>query len=419
ESDEVRIKYASKYATTSNYWKYYIGQTKGLKRLDISDKKKATEEDFQKWVNADPTRIKKYSGVISEIKDAFEIQRKYNLFRQYYRETIIRGTDIIPFAFKFLSLYDALNPAKPNPEKVTKLKESFKEQSYAYFKDFNLETDKKVLTAMLEMFYKDVPADQHPLNLTEIQKKYKGDFSKFSEAVFSKSIFSNSIKLLAFLDKPDFKTLSNDLAFKLMNQFYEKFKEVNKISNDAYEKLLQGNRLFVAGLKEMNPDKKYYPNANSTMRLSYGKILDYYPSDAVYYNYFTTLDGIIEKEDPKNEDFIVPAKLKELYKAKDYGRYAEDGTVKTCFLTNNDITGGNSGSPVINGKGQLLGLAFDANWEAMSGDIAYEPELQRTVAVDIRYVLFIVEKYAGATNLINEMTLVDSRAIDSNTNQKK
>ena len=415
ESDEVRIKYASKYAQTSNYWKYYIGQTKGLKRLDVFDKKKNTEDAFQKWAVADPERNAKYGAVITELKNAFDIQRKYNLFRWYYRETIIKGTDIIPFAFKFLSLFDALNPEKPNPEKVLKLKESFKSQSIAYFKDFNLATDKKVFSAMLKLFYEDVPADQHPTNLTEIHKKYKGDFKKFADVVYNKSIFANSTKLLAFLDKPDYKTLSNDLAFKLMDELFEKFKDINKISNNAYEMQLKGNRLYVAGLKEMNPDKKYYPNANSTMRLSYGKVLDYYPSDAVSYNYFTTLDGIIQKEDPKNEDFIVPAKLKELYNLKDYGRYVEDGTIKACFLTNNDITGGNSGSPVINGKGQLLGLAFDGNWEAMSGDIAYEPELQRTIVVDIRYILFIIEKYAGATNLINEMSLVDNKIKDTGT----
>jgi hypothetical protein len=171
--------------------------------------------------------------------------------------------------------------------------------------------------------------------------------------------------------------------------------------------LERGNRLFVAGLREMQPDRKFYPNANSTMRLTYGKVLDYYPADAIHYNYFTTLTGVMEKEDPDNWEFVVPAKLKELYQKKDFGPYAMDnGQMPVAFLSTTDITGGNSGSPVINGKGELIGLAFDGNWEAMSGDIAFEPELQRTISVDIRYVLFIIDKYAGAKNIINELTIV-------------
>ena len=163
--------------------------------------------------------------------------------------------------------------------------------------------------------------------------------------------------------------------------------------------------LYVKGLREMNPNKKYYPNANSTMRLTYGNVLDYYPRDAVYYNYFTTLAGVMEKEDPNNDELIVPAKLRSLYEAKDFGDYGVDGEMPVCFITNNDITGGNSGSPVINGDGELIGLAFDGNWEAMSGDIAFEPELQRTISVDIRYVLWCIDKLAGAKHIVDEMTL--------------
>jgi hypothetical protein len=168
----------------------------------------------------------------------------------------------------------------------------------------------------------------------------------------------------------------------------------------------QNMRLFIAALREMNPDKKYFPDANSTMRFTYGTVEDYYPADAIHYDYVTNLAGVMEKEDPKNPEFVVPSKLKELFKAKDFGQYGKDGKMITCFLTTNDITGGNSGSPVINGNGELIGIAFDGNWEAMSGDIAFETELQRTINVDIRYVLFIIDKYAGAKNLINELTLV-------------
>jgi hypothetical protein len=180
----------------------------------------------------------------------------------------------------------------------------------------------------------------------------------------------------------------------------------NSIKNTE-EKINKGDRLFVAGLREMNPEKKFYPNANSTMRLTYGKVGDYYPADAVHYDFKTTLNGVMEKEDSTNDEFIVPKKLKELFLKKDFGRYGENGTIITCFITNNDITGGNSGSPVMNADGQLIGIAFDGNWEAMSGDIAYEPKLQRTINVDIRYVLFIIDKFANAQNIINEMKIIE------------
>jgi len=211
---------------------------------------------------------------------------------------------------------------------------------------------------------------------------------------------------MVFLEKPSLKTLQKDPAYVAYKAFADKYSEMDKATNEVTAKLAQGNRLFIAGLQEMNPEKKYAPDANSTMRFTYGTVQGYEPADGVYYDYFTTLDGVMEKEDPSNYEFVVPEKLKALYKAKDYGRYAEDGVLKTCFLTNHDITGGNSGSPVINGNGELIGIAFDGNWEAMSGDIAFETKYQRTISVDIRYVLFIIDKYAGAKNLINEMMIV-------------
>lgn len=190
-----------------------------------------------------------------------------------------------------------------------------------------------------------------------------------------------------------------------MNAFIDNNKKYNDQMTVYNEMLETGNRLFVAGIREMQPEKKFAPNANSTMRLTYGQILDYYPADAVHYDYYTTTKGILEKEDPTNWEFVVPEKLKELINKKDYGEYSENGIMPVAFLSNTDITGGNSGSPVINGNGELIGLAFDGNWEAMSGDIAFEPNLQRTISVDIRYVLFIIDKYAGAKNIINELVI--------------
>jgi hypothetical protein len=224
--------------------------------------------------------------------------------------------------------------------------------------------------------------------------------------IFAKSIFTDKAKIDKFMLKPSAKGIEGDISYQLIKAFFEAYNNIGKLMGPSNNKLAEGKRLFVAGLREMQTERTFYPDANQTMRLTYGKVSDYYPADAVHYNYYTTLDGIMEKEDPTSDEFKVPAKLKELYKNKDYGPYGENGVMKTDFLTDNDITGGNSGSPVINGKGQLIGLAFDGNWEAMSGNILFEPELQRTINMDIRYVLFIVDKFAGAHNLIEEMNIV-------------
>jgi len=406
-SPAVRIQYASKYQMTSNYWKYYIGQSKGLVHLKIYDAKKTIEDNFTTWVNSSKSNKEKYGEALTDIANAYTELTKYTKTRYYYTEGLLRGCEIIGFAGKFENLYNEYCKDKPDNDKITKAIATLKSTAARYFKDYNAPTDQKLFAAMLELFYSDISPENYPDIFNTISKKYKNDFTKFATDVFLKSMFADEKKTGAFITNPDKKQLENDPGFKIMLSVMKKYREVNAKITIANNTLSKGNRLYVAGLKAMNPDKKYYPNANSTMRLTYGKILDYYPADAVHYDYFTTLKGVIDKEDSTNEEFIVPAKLKQLYQNKDYGKYAENGEMKVCFLTNNDITGGNSGSPVINGDGQLIGLAFDGNWEAMTNNIVYNPELQRTICVDIRYVLFIIDKYAGATNLIKEMNIVD------------
>ena len=407
-SDEVRIKYASKHARTSNYWKYFIGQTKGLKRLKVYDKKLALENQFKDWVAADEQRKEVYGNVLKNIYESYDVLSEYALASIYMREAGLRGSEINGYADRFGRLAQELAKKKSDKEKVEQMIQSLREQAVSHFKDYNLPTDRKLFAAMMKKYYEDIDPSQQPDLLREIAAKYKQDFDAYAADVFEKSIFTSLEKVNAFLDKPSAKAILKDPAYVNYQAFEEMSAELREKTSTAYTALNRANRLFIAGLMEMQPDRKFYPDANFTMRLSYGTVQDYYPADAVHYDYFTTLSGVMDKEDPGNWEFEVPAKLKQLYQEKDFGRYGENGVMKVCFLTNHDITGGNSGSPVINAKGELIGLAFDGNWEAMSGDIAYEPELQRTINVDIRYVLFIIDKYAGAGHLVDEMTVVKS-----------
>jgi hypothetical protein len=263
------------------------------------------------------------------------------------------------------------------------------------------------MKAMMNLYRTDVPSKFHPdYYVNIVDKKYKGNIDKFVDDIFAKSIFANEAKLTAFLNKPVLKVIENDPVYLVTTSIYKTGAEVSKGSSQFDASLLTGKRIWTAALMEMAPEKTQYPDANSTMRLSYGSVKEYDPRDAVTYKYYTTLQGVVDKYKPADYEFDLPKRLLDLNTKKEYGRYGSvKGYMPVCFLTTNDITGGNSGSPVMNGYGELIGLAFDGNWESMSGDIAYEPELQRTIVVDIRYVLWIMDIYAGAKHLVDEMTV--------------
>lgn len=406
KSDEIRIRYASSYAQISNYWKYFIGQTRGLKRLNVYERKKEEENKFQAWVNADEKRKATYGNVISDIESANKVLDGLAIPSAYFQEDVF-GIDHHTLFFSMFGLYKQLE-AKADKATIDAIVATAKPKIEEYFKNHNKSTDQKVYAEMLAMYFEDVPKDFHPKELTALASKYKNDFKVFAQKYFEKSVLVDEAKLKAFLLKPDFKTFQKDPGFSLMMGFIDIYQtKLMPTQGPAEAQLKNAMKLYIDGVRKMNPDKFYAPDANFTMRCTYGNVLDYSPGDAMRYDYISTIEGIIQKEDPKNDEFIVPAKLKELYLKKDYGRYGMNGTLPVAFLSNTDITGGNSGSPVINGNGELIGTAFDGNWEAMSGDIAFEPTLQRTISVDIRYTLFIIEKFAGATNLIKEMTIVE------------
>ncbi len=413
KSSKTKIQYAAKYAQTSNYWKYFIGQSKGLKRMRVYDKKREIEGTFRVWVaSGDDKRQAKYGDALDLIEDAYFANRKINIPRTYLNEAVFQGAEILYFSFMMNNGFSAL-PKEDGKEKREQLKD-LKNTAKDFYKNYNADVDEKLLSAMLEMYYYNIPKSQHPEIFQKIEKQRFGlkklDFDYYAKKVFKKSVFASRAKFYDFLNNPSAKKIAKDPAHKTIMSIYNfylanHYPKRKKIRAD----LEKGNRLFIAGLREMNPDKKYYPNANSTMRLTYGNVGDYQPGNAMQYDYYTTIDGIMEKEDATNEEFIVPAKLKQLFEIGDYGQYGdEEGNLRVNFISNNDITGGNSGSPVINAWGELVGTAFDGNWEAMSGDIAFENEVQRTISVDIRYTMFIIDKYAGATHLIDEMTIAPS-----------
>ena len=405
-SDKVRIQYAAKYAQSANYWKYSIGQNKGLKRLNVYEQKKALEDSLTKWIEVDQTRKTTYGEALYMIEKAYDAKKVINAANNYVSEALLQGAEVNFFPYQASGLFNLLKTSPTNTDAIKAAAADLKAGAAEYFKDYNAATDKKILAAMLEMYYKDVAKEFHLDVFETINKKFKGDFNKYAEDLFAKSIFVDQAKYEAFLANPTLKVLEKDPAYILMSSSLAKYMAIQQMGG-SNENMKKGTRLFVDGLMKMQPNKLFYPNANSCIRITYGSVGDYKPADAVHYNYWTTLQGYIEKEDSTSDEFVVPAKLKDLYYKADYGQYADkDGTMHVCFTTNNDITGGNSGSPVINGNGELIGTAFDGNWEAMSGDIKFETQLQKCINADIRYILFVVDKYAGATNLINEMTLV-------------
>lgn len=396
----VRLKYANKYASSANGWKKWIGEKKAFADLGIIAKEEAKEADFMKWVDAKSSRKREYGTAISQISDAvdtFDVPIKVVTM---FNETIGR-IELLDFSLLFDGAFrQSLMSSKDTSAALEAGYEAIKNQ----YKDYYEPLDRKEAAALMQLYRKNADKAFYP-NLG--QDFATMDIDAFVEKMFDNSVFTSAEKLRKAIDDKDYEAVKGTEVLALSSSARAISASIFPQYMKGQNLLAKGSKSFGAGLMEWRKGEPSYPDANFTMRLTYGNVLPYSPKDAVTYRYYTTLTGVMEKEDSTNYEFKVPAGLKELYEAKDYGQYADDqGNVVTCFLTNNDITGGNSGSPVLNANGELIGLAFDGNWESMSSDVMFEPDLQRCICVDIRYVLFLVDKLGGAGNLIKEMDIV-------------
>ena len=403
ESDKIRIQYANKFAGSSNYWKNSIGMNKAIVDNNVLGTKAEQEKKFAQFAAGKA----EYEGVVGKIDAIVEkvtpIMRQYMYIAEGLSRTIEFGC---PPAIMD-KLKEAIETKNDSLLEASK-KQLEKAFDNIYNKDYDKEVDRAIAKAMLPALAKALAPEELPAFYQTIQEEYKGDYAAYVDDMYDNSIFSSRESLDKFLKKPSKKAIERDPATHYSRTKLAKLNEVAKNLGEVEEGIDLLHKAYVRGLNEMKLPVPSYPDANFTIRLTYGNVKSYNPKDGVHYKFFTTTDGILEKEDPENPEFVVPAKLKELIQKKDFGRYAmADGTMPVCFLTTNDITGGNSGSPVIDGEGNLIGCAFDGNWESLSGDINFDNNLQRCIALDIRYMLFILDKLGGCQHLINEMNIVE------------
>ena len=403
----VNIMYADDKAGLANTWKNFEGQMLMLRKNKVAETKAELENQFTEWLNANPAKAEEYGDVLNTLAESYELV--HQITPSIYYPNYLAMTGAIGISGEFAAY---AGTDKKDKEAVAAAEEALKAIDVdAFFAETYKPLEDKMLVEMLKLYYNTFDAEANPNFYNLVEKKYKGDVVALANDILENSIFATPESIKAFIEKPNAKKVAKDPAYVVMNTMITHLVTNLAPYRATMQTISENNHLFVKGLREFyaatQPEKDLYPDANSSLRMSYGSVQDYQPADAIHYDYICTANGILEKYVPGDYEFDVPQRLLDLIEARDFGQYAdENGELVVCFLSTNDITGGNSGSPIMNGKGELIGLAFDGNWEAMSGDINFEPKLQRTINVDARYVLFVIDKFAGATNLIEELTIV-------------
>lgn len=409
-NDTVRIKYASKHAGVANAWKKWIGERNGLIRLNAIEKKKALEQQFAQWVNETPERVEEYGYLLPRFSELYG-QREHYLKADDLRREAFAAVEINRFALQFTRLVEEYyTGSEPDLALIEKQSKGLIASTRRFYKDYYSPIDRDIFQMMMRYLSEHLADSLQPKALKGLIQQYNADWQKITAKYFDESLFADSTKLIYYLSNFDRKAanyMKTDLVYTLNAQFDSLFNEKVvtpfQMVNDELTVLY---RTYMKGLMEMQPNRIFYPDANFTLRVAYGNVEGYSPCDAVDYLYYTTLEGVVEKSQMGVYDYEVPAKLLELHKVKDYGRWAVNGTVPVSFIATNHTSGGNSGSPVVNAQGHLVGVNFDRVWEGTMSDIMFDPAMCRNISIDIRYALFIIEKYAGATHLISEMTLV-------------
>jgi hypothetical protein len=407
----IRLQYSAKKSGVANAWKKWIGENQGLERMKTIEKKQEYEKRLTEWINADAGRKGKYGHILPEYGKLYSQLKDYSLVNSFTSDAFFSsGAEAVGFA-RNMTAFARLFEENADEARIEAVKGELLAAAERFFKNYDLETDKKLFVAVMDLYGKSLEPKWQAPEYIKINNSCKGDFQALADELYPKTIFADEAKFTAFVNsfsKKSLKLLKKDPIYNLAVSAGEFIAqnvrgELSRIQSEI-QKL---NPLYMTLQMEFDKDRLFYPDANSTLRVAYGEVKGYYSKDAVYFRHYSTLRGIIEKDNPEIFDYDVPDKLKQLYQSKDYGRYTQKGEVPVCFIATNHTTGGNSGSPVINADGHLIGINFDRAWEGVASDMAFNPEQSRNISIDIRYALFIIDKFAGAGYLLNEMTLVE------------
>ena len=407
----IRIQYSAKKAGIANSWKKWIGENQGLEKMGTISQKQEFETKLTEWINQDNARITAYGKLLPEYKELYSRLKEYSLVNSYTNEVFFSsGAEAIGFARNIRALADLIS-AKGDQDQIKVMKINLLESTKSFFQNYNQSTDKKLFVALMELYGENLEVKWQAPEYLKLKNSCKGNFPSIADKLYTKSVFTDENRFRTFvtaMNATSISKLKKDpfylIAINVTDFLGTSVKSELARLNDQLQNL---NKQYMAAQMEFDKSRMFYPDANSTLRLSYGTIKGYFSKDAVYFTFYTTLKGIIEKDNPDIYDYAVPEKLKQLYKSKDYGRYSQDGEMPVCFIANNHTTGGNSGSPVINADGQLIGVNFDRAWEGVASDLSYNPDQSRNISLDIRYALFLIDKFAGAGYLLNEMTIVE------------